>query len=372
MLLEDLAKDLVEVTSHMIGGRTINIMNPDGVIIASTEKERIGSLHQGAREVVRTGAPVIIEKDQVDRYPGAKEGYNMPLRVNGSIIGVVGMYGDPAEIRYLAHLLEVYVSKCYQMEAMLTSRLTAGELRERTLRCLLASKDSALADARPLMESLQLTLEFPVTVAVVSPPPGEDAAASPKSLEQLTGALTRRQRLRPDRDLWGRVDDRLVLVLSAPGLPSRPDKGQFWESLAGYRVSFGEPCLRLQNIRLAYEQASLLDEALPGPVNDVSQTPTRCTYMLASTARSEGIYLDRLAQKLDDAFSRDERRVFLKTAQIYYDMDRSVGRAAAAVFIHKNTLQYRVRRLLEVLELTKCSPFQQEYLIRLLLERQKC
>ena len=43
-----------------------------------------------------------------------------------------------------------------------------------------------------------------------------------------------------------------------------------------------------------------------------------------------------------------------------------MGTAAQKLFIHKNTLQYRVRRVLEVLELTKLPAFWQEYLLRLL------
>ena len=61
----------------------------------------------------------------------------------------------------------------------------------------------------------------------------------------------------------------------------------------------------------------------------------------------------------------------MKTAQGYYDNDRSVSKAAAALFIHKNTLQYRVHRVLEVLGLAGCTSFQQEYLVRLLLEHYK-
>ena len=58
MLLESLAKELVRVTSELVGGRTINIMNTEGYIIASTEPERIGTFHQGALEAVRTGKAV--------------------------------------------------------------------------------------------------------------------------------------------------------------------------------------------------------------------------------------------------------------------------------------------------------------------------
>ena len=45
MLLEELAEDLVSATSGLLDGRIINIMNPDGIIIASTQPERIGTFH---------------------------------------------------------------------------------------------------------------------------------------------------------------------------------------------------------------------------------------------------------------------------------------------------------------------------------------
>lgn len=48
MLLEELAEDLVSATSGLLDGRIINIMNPDGIIIASTQPERIGTFHKGA------------------------------------------------------------------------------------------------------------------------------------------------------------------------------------------------------------------------------------------------------------------------------------------------------------------------------------
>ena len=94
MLLEDMANEIVSFTSELVGGRTINVMNTDGIIVASTEKHRIGSFHQGALEAVRTGKPVAIRADQLAQYPGAKQGYNMPLRVNGAVIGVVGIFGE--------------------------------------------------------------------------------------------------------------------------------------------------------------------------------------------------------------------------------------------------------------------------------------
>ena len=88
-----MAQDFVEATSSLVGGRTINIMDREGTIIASTEQERIGTFHQGAAEVIATGKPVLIETMDLPRYPGAKEGYNMPIFLKDELIGVVGIFG---------------------------------------------------------------------------------------------------------------------------------------------------------------------------------------------------------------------------------------------------------------------------------------
>lgn len=95
MLLQPLAREMVEAVSGMVEGRTINLMDTKGIIVASSDPARVGSFHQGAMEAVRTGKMVSITKEQVADYSGAREGCNMPLRVNGTIIGVVGIWGDP-------------------------------------------------------------------------------------------------------------------------------------------------------------------------------------------------------------------------------------------------------------------------------------
>ena len=67
MLLESLAKELVTLTSDLVGGRTVNIMDTGGIIVASTEAARVGTFHQGAYEAVQTGREVNIRRDQLDK-----------------------------------------------------------------------------------------------------------------------------------------------------------------------------------------------------------------------------------------------------------------------------------------------------------------
>ena len=363
MLLEELAKDMVEVTSALIGGRTINIMNTDGVIIASSERERIGSYHQGAREAVRTGKVVNIRKDQLDRYPGAKEGCNMPLRVNGAIIGVVGIYGEPDEIRDVAHLLEVYAAKYYQLEAMLRPRLSESALRSQLLMKLLSPSSGTLSAALSLLETLNIHFDFPVYAVVFSSPQGLSLAENIQKLCSLLGTLGFQQY---PCDIWGAVDERLVLVCSSREGRSLSALRQLTGE--GYRVSIGTPCSTLWEIQAAYEQASILDSSSPEPYNDIRQTGTHCNYLLSRTAVQEESFLEALSRKLLDTFSPEDCADLLESVSAYYNCGKSVALAAQQQFIHKNTLQYRVKRVLEVMEIGKLPAFWQEYLARLVIE----
>lgn len=371
MLLQPLAREMVEAVSGLVEGRTINLMDTKGIIVASSDPTRVGSFHQGAMEAVRTGKMVNITKEQVPDYSGAREGCNMPLRVNGAIIGVVGIRGDPPEIQALAHLLEVYAAKYFQLEAMASPRLAEGELRGRVLRALLAPTDRAMADAKLLMDSLGLRLGFPLLVMVFSDRAG---AAQSDRQEQLLNFLSAQGWLRPERELWGTVDDRLVLLCacadhSAAALYHK-DAGQA-NILADYRLCIGDICRTEWDIAAAYQQAAALESISSRAVSDLRDPPTRCDYLLYSAAIQDADFLERLYAGLQDAFREGELPLLLQTAECYYRHGRSVTQAASELFIHKNTLQYRVRRLLEVLELGRCGPFQEEFLVRLLLEHHK-
>lgn len=364
MLLEELAEQLVDVTSSLVGGRTINIMNPEGIIIASTERERVGSFHQGALEAVRTGKVVNIHRNQLAQYPGAKEGCNMPLRVDGTIIGVVGIYGDPESIRDVAHLLEVYAAKYYELEAMLRPRLSESVLRSQLLMRLLSPPNTSLSSAYSLMETLGIRFQFPVTVVVISQPEGFSLR---ENAQEICARLEQMDLIHRHSDVWGIVEERMVLLCSDGG-------GNMTQLKAivdqGCRVSIGAPCASLWDIPQAYNQASMLDLSCGEGYHDIQNVFTRCTYLLAATASQEETFLAALTEKLRQNFGPEDCRAMLSSVKAYYDCGHSVALAAQQQFVHKNTLQYRVRRVQEVLEIEKLPSFWQEYLIRLLIEHE--
>ena len=80
----------------------INIMDKTGVIIGSGNKKRIGTLHHGAVEAIKQRKIVEIQKDE----EFVKKGINLPIELNGEIVGVVGISGEVKETRPFGNLVK--------------------------------------------------------------------------------------------------------------------------------------------------------------------------------------------------------------------------------------------------------------------------
>ncbi|MBE5961269.1 MAG: transcriptional regulator, partial [Lachnospiraceae bacterium] len=73
----------------------VNVMNEKGIIIGSGDKARIGQAHEGAIEAIKRGMTVEI-REEADKM---KAGINEPIILNGELIGVIGITGNPDEVR---------------------------------------------------------------------------------------------------------------------------------------------------------------------------------------------------------------------------------------------------------------------------------
>lgn len=79
-------------------GRDVNIMDRTGTILASTDPKRIGQLHTIAKEILEQQLPVL-EVAAGEEGPGAQQGVNLPIYVDGNCEGVIGITGPPDAVR---------------------------------------------------------------------------------------------------------------------------------------------------------------------------------------------------------------------------------------------------------------------------------
>lgn len=384
-----LAQELVEAASAMLHGRTINVMDLDGIIIASTQKERIGTLHAGARLVAQRAEDLAIRRENLSQYPGAREGYNMPLICKGQMIGVIGIFGEPDEILDLGRLLKVYASKYFELEVSMNQKLMDTELKSRLFGLLMTAKEGeGQEEIQAVMESLGIRFCYPVRALRITREgarPGNGREAS-WGLELLEQWLRQAGLLDTKTDLWGlertagyqpgeegELRESIVILKSLPGEAAASFMDRLRETAGRLafpvKISAGKPAKSLGELKGSWRQARWMDRHMDGAFLDLADSSVYVEYMMERSCMEHGEFLEAYGKRLRLRFGKEELREHLRCALCYYQEQHSVGAAAEKLFIHKNTLQYRMKRLLEAAGLEREPEFMQEYLMRLLIKK---
>lgn len=107
---------IVEELRHSID-RDINIMDRTGYIIASTNPARIGILHTGALRIIEEKMTELLIGDETC-FEGARRGINLPICINDEIVGVVGITGEREDVEHFGKIIkkmtEILISEEYQ------------------------------------------------------------------------------------------------------------------------------------------------------------------------------------------------------------------------------------------------------------------
>lgn len=102
LLTQNLANSIVREIKKVLA-YNINIMDASGVIIASSDPSRVGLFHAAALQCVRF-------QETIETYAeegNVKPGVNAPLFLDKAVIGVVGVSGSPDKVRMYIDLIRI-------------------------------------------------------------------------------------------------------------------------------------------------------------------------------------------------------------------------------------------------------------------------
>ena len=366
-----MAQDFVEATSSLVGGRTINIMDREGTIIASTEQERIGTFHQGAAEVIATGKPVLIETKDLPRYPGAKEGYNMPIFLKDELIGVVGIFGCEEQMLNVANLLKVYVTQHFAQQAMAQKQNVESEVRNRLLSLLLLGDIGQMETIYQLSALIPVQLAFPVKVIMIRAGKRKNTREQMNHYTQLFQNMMWQGTLDRSRDVFGIQNNDCIIIHSAPRHGKEDeDLDKIIAQVVREEwlcIAVSGACPRLEDIPGGMKESNTLISMEGGPVRNLEDSQVKIQYLIYKSLIHGGTkYAEMLYRKLTASQDARQAEVLLVTARVYYQENGSVQKASERLHLHKNTLLYRMKRLFQLLDLENETPFTREFLIRLI------
>ncbi len=120
-LNDNLARQIVARAMKILSF-SVNVMDERGLIIASGNPERIHERHEGAVLALTENRVVEISEATALQLKGVRPGINLPIAYQGELIGVIGISGDPDEVRAYAELVRMTAELILE-QAALTEQL---------------------------------------------------------------------------------------------------------------------------------------------------------------------------------------------------------------------------------------------------------
>ena len=99
---KNLADQIVNAIFEVVHKNT-NLIDPYGIIIGSTDTERIGTYHAAGAYAIEHGVPVFVDK--AHPFQGSKNGINHPIFLNDRAIAAIGITGEPEELKQFGFLI---------------------------------------------------------------------------------------------------------------------------------------------------------------------------------------------------------------------------------------------------------------------------
>ena len=167
--------------------------------------------------------------------------------------------------------------------------------------------------------------------------------------------------------MWAVIEDKLLVLKSGgdSGYLRRAHGCAEDAAAAAVQLCAGHLCAVLEEARTSGCEALTLGGRGECGVFDITDPQCRFAYLMRRAAEREEDFVGRMYRELGERFSGRELETMLSTAAAYYEAGGSVTKAAEALHVHKNTLQYRMRRLWEAVCPGVGGSFEREFLLRL-------
>ncbi|NRY60266.1 sugar diacid recognition domain-containing protein [Clostridium beijerinckii] len=166
LLSRELAKSIVERTMSVVD-YNINIMNENGVIIASGNKERIGTTHEGAIIALQRKSEFNVSENESKKLKGVHPGTNTVIEFRNKIVGVIGITGQPKEVIGYAKLIKMTAEMMIEQEHVIKELEWNNRIKEEMILALIYNKPDSVILLDEYIRKFRLEYNHPMNVFII-------------------------------------------------------------------------------------------------------------------------------------------------------------------------------------------------------------
>ena len=332
-------------------GYNINIMNENGIIIASRDPKRIGTFHEVAYRLVTGTAEYVVTTNEGD-YPGVLPGINQVIMLDGRREGVVGITGNPDDVRPIALITKMAVEAMLKFEKQEEKLRLRFNKKDRFFNLLTQVEHADVQELRTIASDLQYS-ENLCRVPILCKVRGTGVSS--------VLSVLKANRLHTSEDISFMVDDSHLLVFKTLGSESFSDGGR-----GEIEAYLKEPFARIDAAKL---DCTFFVGSFQTAFSQYYYSYRHCKWLEEQTRRREKIvyFYDRLPSyiasimpqsELQRIFNVYEKQLdgkflqeFSEVAEGLIAANYNLVTAAQKLNVHKNTLIYRLKKIRDTLGL---------------------
>ena len=331
------ARQIVD-TIRDVCGHDINFIRPDGKILASTDPVRVGTFHEIGRQAARQGQMLEVAED--DAFYGTQKGVNLPFFWRGECQAVIGISGDPDQVRKYAILARKVTGLIFrERELMMSSRSRQEEARA-VIQALLYGQSIRKENLTDFLQKYGLTETDSCRTLIIRVDTGAEGPDT-----DLIGQDIRRIFENAGSRLWlFEYPDRYILIEEKKRLKENSFRFDRLLDKWGPCLDIGIGGLhRLKDQRLSEREAQIALSSLS------SRLPDSGRRLVCYDELDLEILLGALPGDVKESFSGkilgglDQKA--LRCLAVYFSCDCRLKEAAHALFIHENTLKDQLDRV---------------------------
>ncbi len=162
-----IAQEIVDKSVDIIG-YNVNFINKEGIIIASSDKTRINTLHEGAILVLSRNREVLVDEKISKSLKGTKEGINLIVECRNIIVGVIGITGKCDQVEKFGKLIKMNVEMYLEQHILKKEYLKNKLHKEQFLLSLLHGNNNKFNIDLFEIYNTQMNLQLYHTVIIVN------------------------------------------------------------------------------------------------------------------------------------------------------------------------------------------------------------
>lgn len=331
----DFAQQIVD-TIKGVCGHNINFIDRNGYILASTDPTRVGSFHEIGSKVASSGQE--IEVAVSDQYTGTRRGINLPIYHNRECIAVVGISGDPEEVRPFCILAQRVTSLLIREQEINSIVSTQSEQRSYILNAYLLQEIKNQQYLEDLLTQFQVDTH-PMKRIVLIRLNNHLPASVIASVEYGTF------------DLYQQLNVKLYMRQYPNDLISVIDDQYLKKALRLLRefASAHHDILRI-GVGKATALADLSSSNDCARIAVKSITSQDCPFMLFDDLKLDLVLSSLSWNRKQEYLQKTIGKLAQEDIQLlrkYYLNNMSLSQTGADLYLHKNTIQYKLNRIQE-------------------------